>query len=349
MEKRRLGRTDIEVTSICLGTMTWGQQNTEAEGFQQMDYAVDRGINFFDTAELYSIPPKAETYGATEEIVGNWFKARGGRDKIVLASKVAGRSDNTYMRADGRPPVLSRTDIVEAVDNSLKRLQTDYIDLYQVHWPDRPTPLFGRNGTVYKHVKGDSIAIEETLEALDGIVRAGKVRHIGVSNESPWGVMRYLASSEFNDHARIQSIQNAYNLVNRTFELGLAEIAHEEDVGLLAYSPLAQGYLTGKYEDGAQPEGARRTLFGRTQARYEKPGAETARKAYFELADDFGLDRAQLAIAFVLNRSFVTSAIIGATTMEQLKTDIDAADMTWSDELEDAINAVHQLHQNPSP
>lgn len=349
MEKRRLGRTDLDVTVICLGTMTWGEQNTQEQAFEQMDYAIDRGINFFDTAELYAIPPKAETYGATETIIGNWFKAHGKRDKVILASKVCGRSDNTYMRDGGRPPRLTRDHIVEAVDNSLKRLQTDYIDLYQVHWPDRPTPLFGRNGTVYKHADGEGVPIEETLEALDEIVKAGKVRHIGVSNESPWGVMKYVHAAETKDLPRIHSIQNAYSLVNRTFEVGLAEIAHAEQVGLLAYSPLAQGYLTGKYEDGAQPAGARRTLFNRTQDRYEKPGAEVARKAYYKVAADFGLDKAQMALAFVNNRSFVTSNIIGATTMEQLKTDIGSIDVKWSDELEDAINAVHQIHQNPSP
>lgn len=349
MEKRRLGQTDLDVSIICLGTMTWGEQNTEADAFAQMDYAVDQDINFFDTAELYAIPPRAATYGATETIIGNWFKARGNRDKVVLASKVCGRSDQTWMRADGGKVDLSRGQIMEAVDASLKRLQTDYIDLYQVHWPDRPSPLWGRNGTVYEHVDGDGVPIEETLSALDDLVRAGKVRHVGVSNESPWGVMRYLAHADAGALPRVQSIQNAYNLVNRTFEVGLAEIAHREHVGLLAYSPLAQGYLTGKYEDGALPPGARKTLFGRTQARYEKPGAEAARKAYFKVAADFGLDRAQMALAFVNSRPFVTATIIGATKMEQLKTDIGSVDVAWCDDLEAAINAVHQLHQNPSP
>ncbi len=349
MEKRRLGRTDLHVSVICLGTMTWGEQNTQDEAFQQMDYAVGEGVNFFDTAELYAIPPRAETYGATERIIGNWLKERGGRDRIILASKVAGRSENTWMRSGGRTADLSRDQIFEAIDASLTRLHTDYIDYYQVHWPDRPSPLWGRNGTVYKHVEGDGVPIEETLSALDDLVKAGKVRHVGVSNESAWGVMRYLAASEANGLPRIHGVQNAYSLVNRTFELGLAEIAHREQVGLLAYSPLAQGYLTGKYEDGALPPGARKTLFGRTATRYEKPGAEEARKAYYNVAADFGLDRAQMALAFINNRSFVTANIIGATKMEQLKTDIGSVHVSWSDELEGAINAVHQIHQNPSP
>lgn len=349
MEMRRLGRTDLDVSVICLGTMTWGQQNTEADGFEQMDYALDQGVNFFDTAEIYAVPPMAETYGATETIIGNWFKSRGNRERVVLASKVAGRSEMTWMRNDGGPSELSRSQILEAVDNSLRRLQTDYIDYYQIHWPDRPSPLFGRNGTVYKDMDGPSIPFEETLAAMDEVIKAGKVRHIGLSNESPWGTMRYLHDAETRGLPRVQGIQNAYSLVNRTFELGLAEIAHREQVGLLAYSPLAQGYLTGKYEDGAQPPGARRTLYGRTQDRYEKPGAEVARKAYFEVAENFGLDRAQMALAFVNTRPFVTSNIIGATTLDQLRTDIASVNVKWSDELEDAINAVHQLHQNPSP
>ena len=347
MEYRRLGRTDLNVSLICLGTMTWGQQNTEAEGHAQMDYALDRGINFFDTAELYSIPPKAETQGSTERIIGSWFKARGNRDKVILASKVVGRSENTWFRDDGSPAELSRKQIEEAVNKSLKRLQTDYIDLYQIHWPDRPMP-WGSNPTIYRHQNGDSHPIGETVEIMTDLVKAGKIRHFGLSNESAWGTMSFLKHASAKGLARAQSIQNAYNLLNRTYEVALAEVSMREEVGLLAYSPLAQGYLTGKYLDGARPAGARTTLFNRGQ-RYETPGAEAAIRAYVTLAKEFGLDPAQLAIAFVNSRPFVTSNIIGATSMEQLKTDIDAIDVKITPELEERIDAIHLVHQNPCP
>ncbi len=348
MDYRPLGRTGLSVSAICLGTMTWGQQNTEAEGFQQMDYALDRGINFFDTAELYSIPPKAETQGSTERIIGNWFKSRGKRDKVILATKVVGSSQNEWFRDAGAPTRLDRAQINEAIDKSLKRLQTDYVDLYQLHWPDRPMP-WGSNPTAFRHETDEgSVPIEETLEALADLVKAGKVRHIGLSNESAWGTMTFLHHARTRDLPRVASIQNAYNLLNRTFETALAEIAHREDVGLLAYSPLAQGFLSGKYLDGARPPGTRTTLFNRGQ-RYQKPGAETAIKAYLELAREAGLDPCQMALAFVTSRSFVTSNIIGATSMEQLKTDIDSIDVTITPELEERIDAIHQQHMNPCP
>lgn len=347
MEYRRLGRTDLNVSLICLGTMTWGQQNTEAEGHAQMDYALDRGINFFDTAELYSIPPKAETQGSTERIIGSWFKARGNRDKVILASKVVGRSENTWFRDDGSPAELSRRQIEEAVNKSLKRLQTDYIDLYQIHWPDRPMP-WGSNPTIYRHQEGDSHPIGETVEIMTDLVKAGKIRHFGLSNESAWGTMSFLKHASAKGLARVQSIQNAYNLLNRTYEVALAEVSMREEVSLLAYSPLAQGYLTGKYLDGARPAGARTTLFNRGQ-RYETPGAEAAIRAYLALAKEFGLDPAQLALAFVNSRPFVTSNIIGATSMEQLRTDIDSINVKITPELEERINAIHLVHQNPCP
>lgn len=347
MEYRRLGRTDLNVSLICLGTMTWGQQNTEAEGHAQMDYALDRGINFFDTAELYSIPPRAETQGSTERIIGSWFKARGNRDKVVLATKVVGRSENTWFRDDGSPAELSRKQIEEAVNKSLKRLQTDYIDLYQIHWPDRPMP-WGSNPTIYRHQEGDSHPIGETVEIMTDLVKAGKIRHFGLSNESAWGTMTFLRHASAKGLARAQSIQNAYNLLNRTYEVALAEVSMREEVSLLAYSPLGQGYLTGKYLDGARPAGARSTLFNRGQ-RYETPGAEAAIRAYVNLAKEFGLDPAQLAIAFVNSRPFVTSNIIGATSMEQLKVDIDAIDVKITPELEERIDAIHLTHQNPCP
>ncbi|MDR3373143.1 MAG: NADP(H)-dependent aldo-keto reductase [Ancalomicrobiaceae bacterium] len=346
MEYRQLGRTGINVSAICLGTMTWGQQNTEADGHAQMDYALDRGINFFDTAEMYAIPPRAETQGATERIIGSWFKARGNRDKVILASKVSGRSDSTYLRADKSPTRLDGKNIREAIEGSLKRLQTDYLDLYQVHWPDRRVPLFGSG-----HISGpadDEVPIEETLEALDGLVKAGKVRHVGLSNETAWGLSRYLHLAEIGRGPRVVSVQNAFNLINRTYEHGLAEFALREQVGLLAYSPLAQGFLTGKYQRGARPAGARTTLFNRGQ-RYQKPGAEAAVDAYLDIARDFGIDPAQLALAFVTSRPFVTSNIIGATTMEQLKTDIDSVRVAITPEIEARINAAYQLHGSPAP
>lgn len=344
MDYRELGRTGVKVSAICLGTMTWGQQNTEAEGHAQMDYAVDRGINFFDTAELYSIPPKAETQGSTERIIGTWFASRKNRDKIVLATKVVGRTKMQWFR--GETARLHRTHIMEAVERSLKRLQTDYIDLYQTHWPDRPIRIFG--GLGYERYPGDEIPIEETLRAMEELVKAGKVRHVGVSNETAWGVMEHVRVAERAGLPRIVSIQNAYNLLNRTHEIGLSEIAEREAVGLLAYSPLAQGYLTEKYRGGATPPGSRKTLFDRLQ-RYETPQANAAMEAYFALARQHGLNSAQMAIQFVTTRPFVTSNIIGATSMEQLKLDIDSVNVTLSDEVLSGIDDIHLIYPNPCP
>jgi len=351
MEYRRLGRTDLKVSVICLGTMTWGEQNTEAEGHAQMDYAVEQGINFFDTAELYSIPPKPETQGSTERIIGSWFKARGKRDKIILASKVCGRGGNTWFRDDKSPTRVTRKQVFEAVDKSLQRLQTDYIDLYQLHFPERPMP-WGSNPTRFSKAAyeqpADETSIAEQLDAFAEVIKAGKIRHLGLSNESAWGTMRFVTDSEVRGTPRVQSIQNAYSLLNRTFETGLAEVALREDVGLLAYSPLAQGYLTGKYLDGARPAGTRTTLFDRGQ-RYQTDGAEAAIKRYIALAREAGLDPAQMALAFVNSRAFVTANIIGATSMEQLRTDIASIDVKLSPEVEAGIDAIHQLVGNPCP
>jgi aryl-alcohol dehydrogenase-like predicted oxidoreductase len=347
MHYRPLGRTDMRVSVICLGTMNMGEQNTEAEGHAQLDYALAHGVNFIDTAELYAIPPRRETQGRSEEIVGSWLAARGNRADVVLASKVCGRSTGLkWMRDGGRLPDLSRAQIFAAIEGSLRRLRTDHIDLYQVHWPDRPMRLF--SGLAYEHVEADFIPIEETLGALDELVRQGKVRAIGLSNETPWGTMRYLAAAEMAASARVASIQNAYNLLNRTFETGLSEIAYREQVGLLAYSPLAQGYLTGKYEDGALPAGSRKALFNRLQ-RYETPQAGAAITAYVQLARDHGLDPAQMALQFVTTRPFVTSNIIGATTMDQLRTNIASVEVKLSDELLRAIDAIHLRSPNPCP
>ncbi len=321
MEYRELGRTGLSVSALCLGTMTWGEQNSEREGHEQMDYALEHGINFFDTSEIYAVPPKPETQGATERIIGSWLKARGSRHKVILATKVAGRSPMAWLRADGSPTSQTPSQIGEAVDASLRRLGTDYIDLYQLHWPDRPVALFGTAGLAYRHLEDNSVPIEEILGALDAQVKAGKIRHVGLSNETAWGTMEYLRHAKERGLPRVQSIQNAYNLLNRVFELGLAEIAHCEQVGLLAYSPLAQGYLTGKYQKGAQPEGSRKKLFNRLQ-RYERPQTEPA---------------------------IVTANIIGATTMAQLRTNIASINVKWTDELGKAIDDAHHMQPNPAP
>ncbi|NHO32969.1 aldo/keto reductase [Acetobacter fallax] len=348
MKQRELGRTGIMVSEICLGTMTFGQQNTEAEGHAQLDMAVAQGINFIDTAELYSIPPRAETAGSTETIIGSWLKARGGRDRLVIASKVVGRTAMPWFRPGGEEARLTPRQIRYAIEGSLRRLNTDYIDLYQLHWPDRRVNLFGDGGTTFQGLpEDDSVPLDETLGVLGDLVAEGKIRHVGLSNETPWGVMQCLAAAK-TGKPRVVSIQNAYNLINRTFEMGLAEIALREKVGLLAYSPLAQGYLTGKYLDGARPPGARTTLFNRGQ-RYEKPGVDEAVRAYHALARDEGLDPVQMAVAFVTSRSFVTSNIIGATSLDQLRVILGSVDVAITPELEAKINAIHQVHSNPAP
>ncbi len=350
MQQRRLGRTDIHVSQICLGTMTFGQQNTEAEGHAQMDRAFERGVNFLDAAELYPIPPRAETQGRTEEIIGSWMKARGNRDRVVLATKVVGRTAMSWFRDDGSPGRLVRRQIEEAVDKSLRRLGTDVIDLYQIHWPEREVSGFGSNPTRWANppAADDETPILEQIAVFADLVKAGKIRWLGLSNESAWGAMRWVATAEATGGPRVQSIQNAYNLVNRTFEVGLAEVALREDVGLLAYSPLAQGYLTGKYQDGRLPPGSRKQLFDRLQ-RYEKPGAAEAFDRYLAVARDFGIDPATFAVAFTLSKPFLTSSIIGATSLAQLDKALAAADVAWTAEMDAAVDAAHQLVGNPCP
>ncbi|MEP2703949.1 MAG: aldo/keto reductase [Roseibium sp.] len=350
MEQRRLGRTETFVSALSLGTMTFGEQNSEAEGHALMDLAIDKGINFLDAAELYPIPAKKETQGRTERIIGTWFKRNGNRDKVVTATKVVGRTVMDWFRENGEHGRLTRKQIEFAVDRSLKNLQTDYIDLYQLHWPDRTASGFGNNPSrwVEADPAEDENSIESTLEILGDLVTSGKIRHIGLSNESSWGTMRYVAASERLGLPRVASIQNAYSFVNRNFEVNLAEVARREDVGLLAYSVLAQGYLTGKYRDGALPPGARKTLFDKMD-RYRHPRTDQAVDAYVDLARESGLDPAQMALAHALSRSFMTSVILGATKLGQLETNIAAADVTLSSDVLAKIDEIHQEFGNPAP
>lgn len=352
MEYRELGRTGLKVSTVCLGTMTYGEQNTEAEGHAQLDYALERGVNFLDTAELYAIPPKPETQGSTERIIGSWLKQRGKRNQVLIATKICGRSPMVWHRngndefIDGGFTRHTAKQIDFAVENSLRRLGVDTIDLYQLHWPDRAYSAFGFHA--YEDYPEDFEPIEDILERLNRHVEKGSIRHLGLSNESPWGTMRFVMAAEKRGWPRMVSIQNAYNLVNRVFELGLAEIALREKVGLLAYSPLGQGYLTGKYRNGALPAGSRKALFQRL-GRYEGPGGLEAIDAYCNLAAELGWPPEHLALKFCDTRAFMTSTIIGATSMEQLQTDLDAFDRVWTPEIEARVSDLHVRHRNPCP
>ncbi|MGA4319559.1 NADP(H)-dependent aldo-keto reductase [Ectopseudomonas hydrolytica] len=345
MEYRKLGRTDLDVSALCLGTMTWGEQNSESEGHAQIERAKASGINFIDTAEMYPVPPRAETYSRTEQIIGSYFKRHGDRADWILASKIAGPGNGISHIRDGQLK-FNREHIVAALDASLKRLQTDWIDLYQLHWPERPTNFFGQLG--YQHRDADFTPLEETLEVLDEQVKAGKIRHIGLSNETPWGTMKFLQLAESRGWPRAVSIQNPYNLLNRSFEVGLAEVSIREQCGLLAYSPLAFGMLSGKYEGGARPAGARISLFSRF-ARYTNPQAEAACSRYVALAREHALDPAQMALAFVTAQPFVTSNIIGATSLEQLDSNLASAGLKLSAEVLAGIEAIHKGQPNPAP
>ena len=344
MEYRKLGNTNIDVSVICLGTMTWGEQNNEKEAFSQMDCAVDYGVNFFDTAELYSVPPKKETWGSTEKIIGDWLQDRNCREKVILATKVTGRSGMKWFR--NKETRLNKEQINLAVEGSLKRLKTDYIDLYQLHWPDRKSNFFGKLS--YQHqVEDEFIEIEEQLHVLYELVKSGKVRYIGLSNETPWGVMKFLSVAERLNFPKIVSIQNPYSLLNRSYEVGLAEISMREKCGLLAYSPLAFGMLTGKYDNGSKPDGARLTLFGEMFTRYTKPKGLKYSEKFNDLAKNFSLSPTQMALAFVNSRDFLTSNIIGATNLEQLKENIESYNINLSSELIDQIEKIS--NENPFP
>lgn len=344
MQYNKLPHSTLEVSKICLGTMTFGAQNTEQEAFSQLDYALERGVNFIDTAEMYPVPPDAKSQGLTEQYIGNWLAKSGKREKVVLATKVAGPRNLPYIRDNMS---LDRRNVHLAIDDSLKRLQTDYVDLYQLHWPQRQTNCFGQLNYPYPDAQ-EEVTLIETLDALAELVKAGKVRYIGVSNETPWGVMTLLRLAEKHELPRIVSIQNPYNLLNRSFEVGLSEISHYEGVQLLAYSPLAFGCLSGKYLNGAKPDGARCSLFERF-VRYFTPQGVQATEAYVNLAREHGLDPAQMALAFVNQRPFVASNIIGATNLEQLKSNIDSLDVVLTDELLQGIQEIGTTYSNPCP
>jgi aryl-alcohol dehydrogenase-like predicted oxidoreductase len=345
MKYTTLPNTDIKVSKICLGTMTWGNQNTQDEGFSQMDLALEKGVNFFDVAELYPVPATAETYAETERIIGNWFTKTGHRDKVVLASKIAGPGDYTsHIRTSG----FSKEALNEAVNDSLKRLQTDYLDLYQLHWPERATKMFGVRDYTHNANEQWEDNFNEVLHSLDEIIKSGKIRHVGISNEGAWGTMRYLQESKQHNLPRMVTIQNAYSLLCRPFEGDLAEVAHRENIGLLAYSPMAFGVLSGKYVKGTAADNARLKLFPRF-ARYSSEKATEATKRYLKIAEDNGMSLAQMALAFVNERPFLTSNIIGATNLKQLDENIDSINISLSEEVMDAINAVHAEIPNPAP
>ena len=346
MKFKKLGNTNLDVSLICLGTMTWGEQNTQEEGFEQMDYAIEKGINFFDTAELYAIPPKEKTYGKTEEIIGNWFRLRKNRDKIILASKIAGPGLK-WIRGGGSQ--YSPKSIEDALHNSLKRLKTDYIDLYQLHWPERNTNYFG--DLDYEHNKEEKNwnSFESILKTLKKFIDQGKIRYIGISNETPWGFSKFLEIAKEQKLPRIVSVQNPYNLVNRAYEIGMSEISMREKAGLLAYSPLAAGYLTGKYRNNQMPKNSRMDLFYDNYPRYHNERTYEAVDEYFNIAEKKKISLTQLSQAFVNSRDFVTSNIIGATTMEQLKENIDSISISLDQETMNEINLIHQKIPNPAP
>ena len=345
MKFKKLGNTNLNVSLICLGTMTWGTQNSEKEAFEQMDYSFEQGVNFFDTAELYSVPPTAESFGKTEKIIGNWFKKKKNREKIVLASKVAGPGCE-WIRGGGNN--FTEVKMQRAIDDSLKRLQTDYIDLYQLHWPERNTNAFGRLGYTHNDDK-EWNKFEDVLDHLNKFIKDGKIRNIGLSNETPWGVSKCLGLAYEHRMPRMMSIQNPYSLLNRTYEVGLAEISIREKIGLLGYSPLASGYLTGKYRNNQMPKNSRLERDGDFWTRYDKPNTTKAVDSYFEIAKKNNIDFTQMSLKFCEIQPFVTSVIIGATTMDQLKTNIESVNINLSEEVINEINEVQNIYPNPCP
>ena len=346
MNYKKLGNTDLVVSTICLGTMTWGEQNTIKEGFEQMDYALDQDINFFDAAEMYPSPCRKETYGETEKIIGNWFSERKNRDKIILASKISGPG-MSYIRGGGLQ--FSEKNISIAIENSLKRLKTDYIDLYQLHWPERKTNFFGRLGYEHREDSNEWNDFEKILIVLENFIKEGKIRYVGLSNETSWGLSKFLEVSKLKKLPKMMSVQNAYNLLCRTYEIGLAEISIREKSGLLAYSPLAGGFLTGKYQNKNLPENSRQKLFAEYYTRYSKSYAAEVIEKYFNISKKFDLNFAQMSIKFCEIQKFITSTIIGATSMEQLKINIESVNVTLEKEVIKEINNVHLIHSNPCP
>jgi len=344
MNYKKLGNTDLDVSTICLGTMTWGEQNTQEEGFEQMNYALDQGVNFWDTAELYAVPPRKDTYGHTEIIIGNWFEKTKKRDQVILASKVAGPARN-YLRNGENS--FTGPNLESALENSLKRLKTDYIDLYQLHWPERNVNNFGRLN--YTHKENNWNQFEDILGELNKYVDKGKIRYVGLSNETPWGVLNYLKISKEKNLPRMMSIQNPYSLLNRSYEIGLSEVSIREEIGCLAYSPLASGYLTGKYRNNNFPKGSRMERDFDFWTRYRKPNTEKAIELYYEISDKYGLDMSQMSLKFCEIQDFMTSVIIGATTMEQLKTNIESVNIKLSDDVIKEINNVQTIYPNPCP
>ena len=344
MNYKNLGNTDLKVSTICLGTMTWGEQNTQAEAFEQMNFALDEGVNFWDTAELYAVPPRKETYGDTEKIIGNWFDQTKNRDKVILATKVAGPSRD-YLR--GGENSFTGSNLKSALNNSLRRLKTDYIDLYQLHWPERNVNNFGRLG--YVHKENEWNQFEEVLFELDSYIRQGKIRYVGLSNETPWGALNYLQLSKDKNLPRMMSIQNPYSLLNRSYEVGLAEVSVREQIGCLAYSPLASGYLSGKYRNKKFPKGSRMERDYDFWTRYRKPNTEDAVDLYYKISEKFDLNMSQMSIKFCEIQDFMTSVIIGATTMEQLKTNIESVNVNLLDDVINEINYVQKIYPNPCP
>ena len=346
MNYKKLGSTDVDVSTICLGTMTWGEQNSKADGFEQMDYAIDNGVNFWDTAEIYAIPMREETYGETENIIGEWFKKTKKRDKVILATKVSGPTSKEYIRGGGCS--YDKKSMSEALEKSLKRMQTDYIDLYQLHWPERNTNFFGKQGYEHDSNEKNWIAFEEILENLKKFVDEGKIRYVGLSNETAWGLAKCLELSKLKNLPKMMAVQNPYNLLNRTYEVGLAEISVREQSGLLAYSPLAFGYLTGKYRNNNMPKGSRIDLF-KDFTRYNNENSIKAIEEYYKISQKFNLDFAQMSIKFCEIQPFVTSVIIGATTMQQLKTNVESVNVKLNNEIINEINEIQKIYPNPCP